>query len=714
MLMRLLVPPLFLSVLLLGVSGPTVLRAQTVKPVKVATDTVTFVTPLLIDENGEPMVGLTLINRNQKISKTTDANGSCSLAGAKNEVLEVRALGSLVNTYVLSDDRFPTITVSTKHPAVQRLKPVRLLNNTQMQSDLTAASTQTVYNNDLTKMPVASFLNALPGRFAGLGSIQGSGEPGSDGTALSLRNQGPLVVIDGIPRNITVFDLEEIESVTVLKDALATAMLGVRSSNGVLLVNTRKGFASRPRISFTAQTAVQQPLRQPKTLGSYDYARLYNEALTNDGLPEAYTQQDLEGYRSRSDPFRYPDVDWRKQVLKPSSRMDRYTFSASGGNSFSRYFVSLEHLNQTGLLRTSDINTYNTNNDFKVYTVRSNVDLNLNSKLSAGIHLFGRILNSNDAGYVIPNTNTTGTSSIFSALINTPNNAYPIYNPNGTYGGTTQFQNNIWAQAIGSGYRQNYQRDMLADFYLKRTLDEVTKGLWIRATGSYYATLSENIARNKTFAVFQQTAADVYQQFGVNGDQANNNGIDFQSRADYLELALGYDRAFGQHGIQAIVLGNRDNAVGGSDLPYTITGTSGRFSYNYSGKYIAEASFAVNGSNRYPEDGRTRVGFFPAFGLGWNLSKEEFMKSLTWLTHLKAFASVGKTGNDRPGYFRYIQTYFDSPSVFLVPERVLIRRLPSNPWPITISPGKKQTNSMPDFRVVCGRTDWALLWNITK
>lgn len=630
--------------------------------------------PLVVDENEEPIAGLTVINERTKAMAVSDANGTLKLTANKGDVLQLTAFGTLVKTYGVTANLAPVIVLSSKHPAVARLKPVRLLNNTSIRSDLTAASTQAVYNRDLQKNPVTAYTSALPGRLAGLITNQFSGQPGADNMGLNLRGQNPLVIIDGIPRDLTVFDLEESESVTLLKDAVSTAMLGVRSSSGVLMVTTRQGVPAKPRISFTAQSAIQQPLRMPKALDSYNYATLYNEALKNDGLPAAYSDEALQGYQNGSDPVRYPNVNWQKQVLKPSSRFDRYTFSASGGNNFSKYFVALEHINQTGLLRTSDINAYNTNNDFKSYTFRSNVDLQLSPKLSGGVRLFGRILDANDPGAsaVLTGVGTgfalNGTSSIINAILNTPSNAYPVFNANGSYGGSQQFQNNIWAQAIGSGYQQNYQRNLLADFYLKRTLDELTPGLWIRATGSYNSSLSENIIRNKTFAVFQQTIGPDgqprYQQFGVNGDQANANVVNAQNRSDYLELTLGYDRTIGAHGFNAVLLGNRDNFVANSDLPYTITGASGRVSYNYNGKYVIEAVAGYNGSNRYPVGGRTKYALFPAVGLAWNISREEFMRQYTWLSALKLFGSLGQTGNDRPGNFVYIQRYFDGPQAF--------------------------------------------------
>ncbi len=646
------IPPSSLLLCMLFCGNPLAVPIKAQSPMNQQTNTRTL---LITDENDEALSNVLIKNNRTGLSATSSTNGTATIEAQTGDKLWVYCLGSFVKEVVV-DASSDKIVLSSKNQAVLRSKPIRSVFNINLQSELTATSTQAVYNKDLNKMPVTSVLSALTGRIAGLHTNQITGQPGSDGTSLSLRGQGPLVIVDGIPRQLTVFDLEEIESITVLKDALSTAMLGVRANDGAILITTRKGSASNAKMSFTAQTAIQQPLRFPKALDAYNYAKLYNEARVNDGLTPVYTDAALQAYANNTDPFMYPNVNWREQALEPSSRMDRYTFSATGGNSFSKYFISFDHINQTGLLKKSTTTPYNTNNNFKAFTVRSNVDLQLNSKLSGGIYLLGRILNGNDAG--------VGTSSILWSILNTPNNAYPIFNPNGSYGGTQQFQNNIWAQTVGSGYQQNFKRDMLADFYLKRTLDEITPGLWVKALGSYYATLSEGIYRSKTFATFLRTinssGQDVYQQFGTNGDQGNWNSIDYQGRADYLELSFGYDRSFKQHGINAVVMANRHNAVSGSDLPYTISGLAGRMGYNYKQKYIFEFSFGLNGSNRYPTGGTTKYGFFPAVGLAWNISKEDFLQAQTWLSHLKLYGSYGKTGNDNPGYFSYIQRYFDN------------------------------------------------------
>jgi TonB-linked SusC/RagA family outer membrane protein len=525
---------------------------------------------------------------------------------------------------------------------------------------LAVASTDAVYNTDLIKSPVTSFRNALTGRLAGLYTLQSSGLPGSDGASMTLRGQTPVLIVDGVVTNLTTFDLEEIESVTVLKDALATAMLGVRGAHGAVVITTRKGMTGKQQISFTVQTAIQQPISWPKTLNAYDYARLHNEALRNDGIDSLnsglyYSQTALDAYRSHSDPVNYPDINYRDQVTKKSSGFNRYTLSANGGSSFARYFISLEHINQSGFLKTVDSNSFNTNNNFKSYLIRSNIDVNITPKLSGGIYLLGRIMNANEPGAT--------TNSIITNLLTTPANAYPLLNPDNSFGGNLLYQNNVLAQSIGSGYRQRYFRDVLTNIYLQRTLNEITPGLWIKLKAAYYATLAEDINRSKSFAVFQQNGSN-YIQFGSNGTQGNSNGIAYQGRSDYEELSVGYDKEFHGNGFNALILLNRDNSFDANDpqsLPYTISGASGRLAYNYKGKYLVEGAFGLNGSNRYPDEGDIKLGFFPSIGLGWNLEQENFMKSMPIVSRLKLFATYGKNGWDNPGYFIYYPRFFDGP-----------------------------------------------------
>ena len=609
---------------------------------------------------GNPVNSATVQNTKRGFTASSNKDGRFSIQAASGDTLKISAIGYRSMFYAVMGAAPPAITLlpDAENSLLQPGAGVQRIYTT-VPGHLNLASSAAVYNADIIKTPTTTFRNAITGRLAGLFSVQSAGLPGSDGASFSLRGQTPVIIVDGLVANLTQFDLEEIESVTVLKDALGAAMLGVRGSGGAVVVTTRKGRDSKPVISFTAQSAIQQSIGFPKTLGAFDYAALYNEALKNDGLSPLYSDADLAAYKNGTDPIRYPDVNWRDRITKKNALFNKYTLSATGGNKFARYFISLEHVNQNGFFRTVDSNKYNTNNNFKSYVIRSNVDVSINSRLTAGIYLLGRILNGNEPG--------VGTGSILNGLINTPANAYPALNSNGSFGGSQQFQNNLLAQALGSGYRLNYKRDMLVNMYLKRDLGDLLKGLWIQVKASYYANLSETINRSKSFAVFLQnnsTQPPTYTQYGTNGTQANSNGIDYQGRTDYQELSIGYDRSFGKSGLNVLVLGNRDNSTSGSDLPYTITGTSGRIAYNYDGKYVLEAAYGINGSNRYPNNGRTKIGVFPSAGLGWNIDREKFMQRVNWVNSLKLYGSYGLTGWDNAGYFTYIQRFFDAATAY--------------------------------------------------
>lgn len=617
----------------------------------------------VLDEQNNPLVDATIGITGTHTQTRSDKLGVFVLTANSGDTITVGLKGYKTLKYVLGTEKVFAVSLDTDDGDMPLAKPevVQQIYTTVPQN-LAIASHDEVYNKDLIKSPVTSFRNALTGRLAGLYTLQTSGLPGSDGASLTLRGQSPIIIIDGVVTTLTSFDLEEIESVTVLKDALATAMLGVRGSHGAIVVTTKKGNVKKQQISFTAQTAVQQPLTWSKPLSAYDYATLRNEAMSNDGIPASsglyYSQAALDAYKNHTDPINYPDVDYRRAITKNSSLFNRYTFSANGGNRSARYFVSMEHVNQSGFFNTVDSNSYNTNNNFTSYIIRSNVDLNITNKLTGGIYLLGRIQNANEPG--------ASTGTIISNLLNTPANAYPLLNSNNSFAGTQLYQNNLLAQTIGSGYRQRYFRDILVNLYLREDLSDLLKGLWMKGKVAFNSTLAEDIVRSKSFAVFQQNGT-TYSQFGTNGTQSNSNGIAYQGKMDYEEFSLGYDKTFGKNGLNVLFLANRDNSSDANDaqaLPYTIEGVSGRVAYNYDGKYMAEATFGMNGSNRYPPDGNYKLGFFPAFGLGWNIEKEDFMKPVSAINHLKLYASYGINGWDSPGYFVYYPRFFDGPSPY--------------------------------------------------
>ncbi|WP_426791890.1 SusC/RagA family TonB-linked outer membrane protein [Sphingobacterium sp. WOUb80] len=528
------------------------------------------------------------------------------------------------------------------------------------------ASVSKLSGNAIATTPTFGYLTSLAGQLPGLKVNQSNGQPLNEDVSYQLRGRTPIILIDGIPRSVTEIGMQEIESISVLKDAVSLAMLGIRGADGAISIVTKKGYTDRTQINFSAQYGIQKPLQNliGKPLDAYRYALLYNEALKNDGLSvknNGFSETALASFKDGNDPLVYPNVRWPEQVMENNAAVARYNLNTRGGNKYVKYFVNLEHFSQNGFLKTDAKNNYNTNTNAKGYFVRSNVDVKLSDLLEAGVYIQGRILNANSPG-------NDGTDNIFQSILNTPNSAYPIYNLDGTYSGSSTFQNNILAQTIASGYAVANTRTVLTDFYLKRSLDDVVKGLWLKARASFFSNLRENYVRNKSFAVFQLVNNDVegpiYKQYGNNTEQNNSNNIAFQNRSNFQELSVGYSSETEKHGIDLILLANRDNLVNGSDLPYTIQGISGHAAYHYDNRYLAEVSFAVNGANRYPTDGGFKYGTFPAIGLGWNIHRENFLKDSKWISRMKLFGSYGSLGRDNANYYTYIQSYNGTPETF--------------------------------------------------
>jgi TonB-linked SusC/RagA family outer membrane protein len=368
----------------------------------------------------------------------------------------------------------------------------------------------------------------------------------------------------------------------------------------------------------------------------------------------------LQTFQDQSDPVFHPDVNWQNQLLKSSALLNRYSLNLSGGSSTVRYFASIEHLNQDGLFKTSEANKYNTNDYLSGYTIRTNVDLSITSKITAGINLFGSIFNENEPG--------TTSSTIFNSILTTPNSAYPVYNPDGSFGGTSQFKDNIQGQSTGSGYLQNYTRNILTDFYIKRTLDEITPGLYFKAAVSFTSTVNESINRSKPVVAYQGFLVGGVQTYSAAltaaTPQLNTNSISGtigvpgvgQYRQSYQELSFGWNRTYSEtHGFNVVLLANTDSKFDGANLPYTVQGISAKESYSYKQKYTLELAEAYNGSNYYPTDSHYKYGFFPVAGVAWNITNEDFMKGHSWINFLKLSANYGLVGNDNPGYFVYLQ-----------------------------------------------------------
>lgn len=530
-------------------------------------------------------------------------------------------------------------------------------------------SVSQVKGNELQKYFSSNLGNALLGRLSGLTATQGSGEPGSDAPGLYARGvgtfgsgQAPLIIVDGSECPFNQITPEEVESVTLLKDA-ATAIFGLRGANGVLQITTKRGQSGRLKVNFGIQQGFNSALRLPQFLDSYDYARLYNEALSNDGKAALYSQQDLEAYRTGSDPYFHPNVNWYNHVLRNTAPIGNYNLNLSGGNKTVRYFVLLNAIKNNGLYRKmADESENSTNSSYTRYNFRTNIDVNITKRLVATLLLGGTVEDK-------ANPAARGTAGMFNTLASIPPNAFPVYNPNGSYGGNAIFTNPL-GDILESGFYTSNGRTLQSTFKLSHDLDMITPGLSATASvsfNSYFRSYSDKSRQYQRFSISKTASGDtVYNSFGQKTSLVGNESQSDQWRNVTIQAFLNYNRSFGSHDIDAMLMFNSDDyIISGNNIAYQHKGTGGRITYANNKKYIAEFSFGYNGSENFM-DGKN-YGFFPAGSIGWILSNERFLKNNTVLTHLKLRASYGLTGNDAIGGSRFMfrQFYYWSTPYYL-------------------------------------------------
>lgn len=596
-----------------------------------------------------PVVGAK-ISSNGKVLAKTNRFGKFKLDLNKGQQVQFTANGYLSSKAVINNT--DSLVILLKDNPLGADSTYQTLYTGAQKRKLSTAGVSEIYTPQLELNNSRSTGGLLVGRIPGLYTNQSSGEPGADAVSLSLRGASPFVMVDGTPQSFGAINPEQIESITLLKDAVSTAMLGMRASNGVLYITTKKGREEAQKISLKVQSGIQTPLMLPKGLDAFSYATLYNEALANDNQSPAYSLEALAAYKDGSDPFSYPNVNWYDQVLKKNSAFSRYDLSVSGGAKSSNYFVNLDYLDQGGLFKTDPKNSYNTNADFKRYSFRSNASIDLNKIFTSSVNLGAQIQNGNEPGATVP--------TIFSNLLTTPANAVPVINPNGSLAGTDNYQSNIYGQTLRSGYRLYNQVEFKVDVNLKAKLDVITKGLWARGLVAYNSYLFENINRSKREEVFEMqvnAAGDTtYTRRGPLAATMSNVGtVSGRNSSLYGEFAVGYDRRFGVHGVSAFLQASNDKTSVGSLLPENYRGIAGKTSYNYKEKYLVDLAIGYNGVERFAEG--SRYGFFPAAGLGWNISEEDFMKPVKFINQLKLRGSYGLTGNVSAGRFTYLQYY---------------------------------------------------------
>ncbi len=614
------------------------------------------------NEKEEVLPGATIKVLGTSKGAVTDVFGKFLVEiGNENDSLSVTFIG--YKTQVIHPGAAKSITIKLLPDLEnQKLNDVVIVGFGKQKKVSVTGAVSTVKVSEVQQSATASLSNAIGGRLPGIITRQSSGEPGYDAASVFIRgfstingSRTPLILVDGIERDMNNLNVQEIESFSVLKDASATAVYGIRGANGVILINTKRGVEGRPRVSFRTETARLTALRLPEYINSYEYGLLCNEAMANVGKPAFFTQEELQKFKDQSDPYLYPDVDWINTTLKKNTLQTINNLSLTGGNQTFRYYTNVGFTLVDGIYREDPTVPYKTNSSMKRYNFRSNVDVNITKNLKMDLSLGGIIQNSNYPG--------ASAGAIFEYLRWTPNNAFPVKNPNGSVPAKNGFLNRSpYVVSTQTGYEKQFRNNIQSSLGTTWDLSSlVTQGLSLRGLFAYDF---YNFMRNTRFkvpATFQYLGKDangVDKYAPIGGEQALSYGTGYDAnRASYLELSANYDRAFGKHRVGGLILGNRREYVNLSagtsigNIPFRRQGLASRVTYDYDSRYLLEFNGGYNGSENFPKG--KRYGFFPSGAVGWVVSNENFWNKNV-VSSLKLRGSYGKVGNDQIGGDRFL------------------------------------------------------------
>ncbi|HWW42500.1 TonB-dependent receptor [Pedobacter sp.] len=598
----------------------------------------------VLDKDGNPLPGVNIKVESTNNGGLTDNKGNFLLKNVKaGDVIIISMLGYVPQRITLNSQTELSITLLEDSQGLNEVVVVGL--GTQKKASVIGAISS-ISTKELKQSPVANISNALAGRLPGLVAIQRSGAPGVNGNdaaqlyirgIASLNNSSPLIVVDGVEgRTISDIDANDVESVSILKDATATAIYGMRGANGVVLITSRRGSSAKaPSINFTSQFGFQTPTRIPETVNSYEYALLYNQANKNNGTPLTYTQQQLDGYKNHTDPYLYPDNNFADLLLKKKSLMNRQNLTITGGSNFARFFVSAGYLSQQGIYKKFDT-PYPSDQVFRRYNFRANVDIDVTKTTLVRLDLSGSFGSLNRPAY--PN-------EPFFSIVRFAPNAFPIKNPNGTWGGYPTVKNNPVAELADVGYVINYAGRQQGTFMLTQKLDVLTKGLSATMSLSYDANYAQDQTRSKSYDAFQYNSNGSYTRINTATKLGAVSGAYGLSRFSTYRANLGYDRSFGDHNVTSTIFYSQQKSFSNVAIASGLQGLQGRTTYNYKNKYFAEATYAYNGSENFAPG--KRFGLFPAGAIGWIVSSEDFFKErVKFISFLKLRGSFGIVGND--------------------------------------------------------------------
>jgi TonB-linked SusC/RagA family outer membrane protein len=632
------------------------------------------ITGVVKDATGETVIGASVLEKGTTNGTITDVNGEFQLhTSNRNAILQVSFVGYQTQEIGLSGKT--SVTVTLREDA-ELLDEVVIVGYGSQKKESVVGAISQVSSKELLRSPAANVSQAIAGKIPGVITTQTSGAPGADDAQIFIRGRAtfagdaqPLILVDGIERAFAQIAPDDIETISVLKDASATAVYGVRGANGVMLITTKRGREQKPEVNLTANWQMQSPTRKDTYLDSYRSVSLLEEALANDGLPSQFSAADIEMYRKSSagqlnglDAMLYPNVDWYDEVLESYAPAQRYNVSVRGGTKRMRYYASGEFYDQKGMIKNLSEDMYGnpSNPSFRRYAFRANTDFFLTADLTFSIN-FGTRFEERKG----PNTTEDAThSEIFYELNHTPGWLFPVsytvQNGETTktlYGGSSQYQNNIVAALAKGGYYRAVNTINETNFILDYKMDWLTKGLSAKGMLSFDYENYHRTLYAAEFATYElndrdnYTSVDAYNKFNTDTEpevktSGTNNADNINALYKlYMEAQVNYARQFGSHDVTAMMLYMQNDYRANSELAQRYQGLVGRVTYGYDDRYLAEFNAGYNGSENFMTG--KRFGFFPSFSVGWRISNEAFMKSAgDRLNNLKIRASYGQVGND--------------------------------------------------------------------
>ena len=630
------------------------------------------------DKQNEPLTGVSVRIKDKSIGTITDIDGNFVLSDVpQGSTLVFLMLGFTSKEVHVTSSKMDVVMEEDE----EMLDEIVVIGYGQQRKVTLTGAVSNVTGKDLLTSPTVSLGNALSGKLPGLQSVQYSGVPGADDPIIRVRGIGsfnnaePLVLVDGVERPFSQIDPNEVQDISILKDASATAVFGVRGANGVILVTTRRGEIGRPKVTMTASAGLQQISRFLVPANSYEYATAYNHAQEVEGVDPSgwkYSQEAIQHWKDMDMPTVYPSTNWFTYLMNNLAWQEQLNINVSGGTERARYFVSVGMFNQNGLFKTFNQGS-DANFKYRRYNYRANLDVDLSRYSSISLGIGGRIGNRNSIG----NGEYNGQSGVFGVegLLNNgmPMAGYGLDSEGRRIVSDPDLVGAIGADGLGLIYQHGYttqsENVVNLDFQYKLKLDFITKGLDFHIKGSYNSDYTMQKARTTGDGInYKATIANgEYEADGspkiVYVRQGDTWPLGYEEakwggRNWYAEAALNYNRRFGDHNIGALVLYNesKNYYLGGlyNSIPRGYVGMVGRVTYDYATKYMVDFNMGYNGSENFAKG--KRFGFFPSASLGWIVSSENFWEPLRdVISYFKLRASVGKVGNDQGiGRFLYL------------------------------------------------------------